>query len=351
MSDYTSMLRDVARDLNTQFKTELASAGVDPNLSDVGDVRIPTSSYMLNLLLEGGVPLGRVMEIFGDESVGKSTIMQHMMIGFQRAGGISILLDAETGWHRGRAVAMGHQSSRHMHLQADTVELGGDTLKSTISRLRMPGRLPPNLPIGFFWDTVSSSQTEGEKEDNRYKDGISDKARKIRELLRVVAPLLPRVNASLVFLSQTITDIKAKTTARQGPVKKAASGGDAIKFWSAKRLKMWVAGRLNYPVNNSGIISVVKNVKDKLDSPNREIYVPIMHRTGIHRGHELCNYLIDNSAHVNLNGSWVDVPGYLSKSFYRKDLDTVLVTNDGLIEYLEMCADETWAEQMGTNGK
>jgi hypothetical protein len=153
-----------------------------------------------------------------------------------------------------------------------------------------------------------------------------------------------------VFLSQTITDIKAKTTGRQGPVKKAASGGDAIKFWSAKRLKMWVSGRLQYPENNSGIIACVKNIKDKLDKPNNEIYLPIMYSTGVHRGYELVNYLLDNSNHVNISGTWIDIPGFLSKKFYRKDLDQVLADNDGLIDYLEMCADETWAEQTGSNG-
>jgi RecA/RadA recombinase len=341
----TKRLRDVAVDVNRDIKNEVAVAGQDRNLSDVGKVRVPTTSYMLNLLLGGGIPLGRVMEIYGDESVGKSTIGEHICVGFQRANGISILLDADTGWHRQRAYAMGHNSDRHMHLQADTVELGAETTIKTIEKLRMRGRFPENMPVVILWDAISASQTEGEKTGDLYKDGMADKPRKIRQLLRSVAPMLPRYNVSLIFISHTIMEIKKGSN--RPPRKISGAGGDAIKFWSGKRLHVRRVSRMDYPQENSGLIACVKNVKDKLDPPNREVYLPIMNKTGVDPNYELLNYLIDNSNWVNMDAGRVSIPNYPNDgqdlTFYMKQFPSILDKHSELTDYLTACVDDTWS--------
>lgn len=336
-------IEEAALAINKDLAYEVAIPGRKPNMSDSGEVRVPSTSFMLNLLTGGGVPLGRILEIYGDESVGKSTLAQHMMIGFQQSDGISVLLDAETGWHRGRAMAMGHDPDRHLHLQADTVELGAKALIKTIQRLTMPGKFPKKMPIGIFWDTISSSQTEGEREGNMYKDGIADKARKIRQMLRVVSPMLPVANAALVFISQTIVNIKGQS----GPRKMAASGGNALRFWASKRLKVWRGKTIHYPYDHSGILVTVQNKKDKMNIPGYEIDLPLMFDSGIHPGYELLLYLINNSTYVNMGGGGrVHIPDFPEPgeaiSFYQKKLPDMMDRYPLLIDYLAACAKSSW---------
>lgn len=342
-------LRYVASEINKDLEGDIAVAGPDPNLSDAGSVRIPTTSHMINLFLGGGVPIGRVVELFGDESVGKSTVMQHMMVGFQKAKGISVLLDAETGWDRHRANAMGHDNDRHLHLQADTVEGGEKAIVTTLERLRMPGRFPTTCPIGIFWDTISSSQTEGEKEGDIYKDGMMDKPRKVRSMLRKIAPMLPRLNSSLVFICQTT--VKMNKGSGAPPRKTSATGGDAIKFWSAKRLSMWRSGSFKYPHVGAGILSGIKNVKDKLNAPNVELTIPILSDVGIHPGYEVLIYVIDNSNIANVRGGKVIIEDYFDEGedlvFYMKELPKVMVDNPELLEYLRACATDIWDKTGG----
>lgn len=340
-------VREITEALNLEYSAEVAIHGVDANFSDLAAIRIPTTSFMLNLLLGGGVPSGRIMEIFGDPSKGKSTIVQHMMVGFQQYPGISILLDAESGWDRNRALRMGHISARHIHLQADTVELGFSVIHSTIRRMRMPGsKFPASMPIGIFWDTISASQTEGEKEADIYKDGMMDKARKIRRGLRTLSLLLPATNCSLVFVNQTIADpnggskfskVQSKTT----------PGGGAVKFWSSKRLSVWSGGKLDIPFPNCGIVSNVKNIKDKLNKPYLEVSLPVIYETGVHPVYEVVNFLADNSTVLNVRKGYVYLTDYPEtgnefKLGRLKSLGETIQELPEVFDYLKFRAEEVW---------
>jgi len=342
-----SHLQTVTKDLNKEFKSIVAVTGDDLCISDVTTI-VPTRSFGLNKVLGGGAPCGRVVEIFGDPSHGKSTIIEEMMIGFQRYPGISVLIDADTGWSRKRAEIMGHNSSRHIHLQADTVEYGFKVITSTIERLRMPGRFPKEVPIGIFWDTISASQTEGEKEGDKYKEGMMDKPKKIREALRKLAPELPRKNVCLVFACHTHAEVKAKK-GQQG--KKSSTGGEAIPFWACKRIKVWIAGRLQHPYKGAGILTAVEAVKDKLNAPWRRVEIPIIHETGINPGYELVYYLVDNSSWVNMHGAYLSIPDYpepgKNLGFFPKELHAKLERFPDLFDYLWSCAEQTWKEQHG----
>jgi recombination protein RecA len=344
---FESELGEACTSVNKDLKLPIALPGKAYCASDVRCF-VPTSSFLLNKLLSGGVPVGRVMEVFGDPSKGKSTLVEHMMIGFQRYPGISVLLDAETGWYRPRAEAMGHNSSRHIHLQADTVELGFKSIFRLIERLRQPGsKIPRNMPVGIFWDTISASQTEGEKSGDIYKDGMNDKPRKIRLSLRKIAPILAQNMCAMVFVSQTYQEMP-KPGQRAPAGKVSASGGEGIKFWSAKRIKVWHEGKLDVPVENAGINVVAQTVKDKLQAPFLKAHLPVMHKTGIDPGYELLNYLIDNSTYANMSGARVHIPDFPNAgedlSFYPKELHKKLEQHPDLLSHMEMYAELAWAE-------
>lgn len=344
--DFEADLKSLSAALNKQFEGQIAIAGSDQNLSDLCRTRIPTTSHMLNLILGGGIPMGRIIEVFGDPSHGKSTILQHMMCGVQRFPGISVLLDAEGTWERERAEAMGHDSKRHLHLQADTVEVGFATLIATIRRIRMPGsRFPSTMPVGFFYDTLSASQTDGEKDDDQYKDGMMDKARKIRRFMRSMSLLLAQTNCFLIIVNQQITTMP-KAGGHGGPGK-TTPGGNSVKFWASKRLSVWSGSKMDYPEDNTGIITNVRNVKDKIDPPHREITLPIRYLTGVDPFYEVLNFLIDNSTYVNKSAT-ITVPDYpepgeLFKLGYQKQ--AFEKSTPELLEYLKTCATEVWNEK------
>lgn len=348
-------IRVASEKINEKHKLRVSVPGDEFCWSDI-PFYVPTRSFLLNKILSdgsspGGTPLGRVIEIYGDPSVGKSTILEHMMVGFQEYPGISVLLDADTGWSRKRAIAMGHNENRHLHLQADTIELGVEVILSTITRLRMPGSgFPLSMPIGFFWDAITSSQTEGEKEGDKYKDGMGDKARKVRDGMRRIVPILAKEHCALIFACHTIVEFDRKYGGG-GAKKKSATHGDSIKFHASKRIKVWVSGQIDYPESQNGIITTAKVIKDKLQRPLREVNFPVMFRTGIHYAYELVNFLIDNSSYVNQEGSRIVIPDYPEDgdrlSFYRKDLEVKLARFPDLVDYLSVCADMAWTEKYG----
>jgi recombination protein RecA len=338
-------LKKVTDKINTYFKLPIAVTGSDLCWSDI-TCRVPINSFLLTKLLGGGFPVGRIVEISGSPSAGKSTIIEHIMVGFQKYPGISVLIDAETGWYRPRAERIGHDENRHIHLQVDTLEYMFETVMVTLENLRLPGLgIDPKMPIIFVVDPVSSLQTEGEKEGNKYKDGMRSEARIVRENLRKLCPMLPRNNAGMIFASHTFTEF-AKKGQSGPPRKKSSTFGEAIKFWSSKRFRVWSSGRLDYPEKRSGIITTVENKKDKISVPFTQIDLPINFKNGIHTGYELLNFLLDNSTYVNKSGHGVTIHDYLPDNkplfLYKKDLDDKLEEYPDLLLYLEECAEITW---------
>lgn len=359
--DLSSVIGSASKDVNRIFKGKsYVIPGEDTNLSDV-KLLVPTSSYLLNKLLSGGVPVGRVIEIYGEPSHGKSSIAQHIMVGFQRFPGLSILLDSEFTWDRSRAIKMGHDNSRHIYLQVDCLERGVEVIDSLITRLRMPGKgIPNDMPIVIVWDTISNSPPEAELDDvdssddgdetsGKYKHGMCDKPRQLRELERKWSMKLPQTMCSLVFVSQTYTG----PSKGRGPQQKT-SGGGAIKFWASKRLKVWRESVIDYPAPQSGFICSVQTVKDKLAPPYRTVQLPLLHITGIHPGYELVNFLLDyDKAKTFLYKEGRDIvlrdypEAGKELAFTIKDLPNTLEQFPEVIEYMQAAVDEVWSRVYG----
>ncbi len=339
--DVYSVIEDVAKDINKQMNLEVAIPGKQDVSSDVKNW-IPTSSHMLNLLmgLENlGAPTGRVIELFGDYSHGKSTILQLLMSGFQKAGGISNLLDSESSWNRERALMMGHDLERHLTIETDTVEQGFETIYKLNEKYA--SLFGDSVPIIYGWDTIAASPTSGEKEGDEFKDGMAFKARKIRSELRRLCQELPKANALLVVVNQTISTLNAK-----GP-KKTTPGGSGLKFWASQRLECWRVGvfkSFGDDQQPAGIISQVKAVKNKLHPPNRAVDLPLVYRTGICPYREVINYHLDNTSIVNIAGAYRKIVGFTDKdiSFYEKNTLGAFEEHPGLLEYLQEEVTSHW---------
>lgn len=331
------VLTDIAKDVNREFNLEVAVPGKS-SIRSVVKGWIPTDSTVMNLLFgrpetgDLGVALGRIIEIFGDFSHGKSTILQIIMNAFQAAGGLTNLLDSESGWDEHRAVKMGHNPERHLSIEVDTVEDGFNVINKLNEKYISTfgaNRDYNVVPILYGWDTIAASPTAGEKKGDEYESGMMFKARKIRQELRRLAIELPKNNATLVFINQTI----------EGPKKKTTPGGGGIKFWSSQRFEIRRVGSLHNfedKKKTAGIISNLKNVKNKLSPPFRNADIPLMFDKGFSPERELLNYHLDNTSIVNVAGARKKILGFGDEdlSFFDKDTQEIFDTNPGLIEYL-----------------
>lgn len=350
------VLMRVAEKVNKKHDFQIAVPGKEQVGSDVRE-RVLTDSVMLNLLFGGfdiegqfheGVPVGKIIEIFGDYSHGKSTILQIIMNAFQQVG-VSALIDSESAWDRVRALVMGHRVEKHLALEADTLELGFKVMHDTIEYFGEEFR--GAIPFMIGWDTIAAAPTEGEKKDDEYESGMMYKPRKIRQELRKLTLKFAASRCTGVFLNQTIQskDSKEKYTGI-----KSTGGGGGLKFHSSQRLQVtrvasfreWGASKKHSkPI---GIISAAKLVKNKLGAPMQEVDIPINYKQGVDPIREVVNYLLDFSEVYNIAGAYKKIVGFDDEtlSFYEKDLPEVFDKNEGLLEYLQDSARIEWISNL-----
>jgi recombination protein RecA len=362
----TKLLQDVADEVNKDFKGRFVLTGNETTHSEVRRW-IPTRSELLNLAMGGGVPTGKVLEVYGEPSDGKSTITEEFMCAFQRADGVSILLDAESAWHRERAMAIGHDPDRNIHLDAETVEDGFELIFSTVfkirdraerlrtqirtdkklkkedkARLRRQAEEIEAMPVIIVWDTISASPTRAELAGDMFADGIASKPRMVRRALTTLSRFLPNYNTTLVFVNQTYEDLKKGKGQFTSGAK--THGGKSIKFWSAIRLKVWNSGKYVLGEEQVGINSVIKTVKNKLVPPQKQVTVPILFDTGFDPLMESILYLHKHRSDVvYVNGSWYCIEGFGDPlKFYLKNVHDIADANPGLSDYLQDTVRETW---------
>lgn len=332
-------LEKIATRVNKKHDIEAAIPGEKKVSADV-DFWVPTASTILNLLMgddDFGVAAGRIFELFGDFSHGKSTIAQIIINAFQAAGGVSVLLDSESSWNRQRAIQMGHNAKRHLAVDIETCNMGFEVIHSTLGEFKRTfgGR----IPVVFVWDTIAASPTSDEKSGDEYASGMMSKARLIRMELRRLTPELKKAQASIVFVNQTIEGPKPN---RSGV--KTTSGGGGIKFWSSQRIQVTRVGRYadwGGKANKedrklAGIISSIQMVKNKMNPPFKSADMPINFRTGVDPYREVTNYLLDNTSVYNVSGAYKSIVGFGDKDIkaYERDIPGIIQGTPGLYEWL-----------------
>lgn len=329
-----SVIEKVAKQVNRIHDIEAAIPGEQEVSADV-KVWVKTASVLLNLLMgdeDYGCAAGRIYELFGDYSHGKSTIAQILMNAFQAVGGVSVLLDSESGWNRPRAIVMGHNPKRHLAVEIETCDMGFEVIISTIEEFK--STLGGKVPVLFAWDTIAASPTADEKAGDEFASGMGFKPRLIRQKLRTLCPELKKINASILFVNQTIESMKPN---RSGV--KTTPGGGGIKFWSSQRIQVYKAAiysEFGEKKKTAGIIAEAKMVKNKLHPPFRTADIPLNFRTGVDPYREVTNYLLDNTSCYNVAGAYRSIVGFQEKDIkcYEKDLPGKFKEYPGLYDWM-----------------
>jgi len=256
---------------------------------------VPSGSLGLDVALGiGGLPRGRVIEIYGPEASGKTTLTLQVIAQVQRAGGTAAFVDAEHALDPNYAEKLGVNISDLLVSQPDT---GEQALEITDMLVRS------NAVDVVVIDSVAALTPKAEIEGEMGEPHMGLHARLMSQALRKLTGNIKRSNTMVIFINQ----IRMKIGVLFGSPE-TTTGGNALKFYASVRLDIRRVGPIKNGEQTVGNLTRVKVVKNKLAPPFREAELEILYGTGFSREGELIDLA---SAHgiIDKSGAWYAYKG------------------------------------------
>ncbi len=281
---------------------------------------IPTGSLGLDLALGvGGLPRGRVVEIFGPESSGKTTLCLHVIAQAQKAGGAAAFIDAEHALDITYAKKLGVETDDLLVAQPDT---GEQALEITETLVRS-GALDV-IVVDSVAALVPRAEIEGEMGDSH----MGLQARLMSQALRKLTGAISKSNATIIFINQ----IRMKIGVMFGNPE-TTTGGNALKFYSSVRLDIRRIESIKDGQEVMGNRVRVKVVKNKTAPPFKQAEFDIMFSEGISKVGELVDLGVDRKI-VDKAGAWYS---YKEERLGqgREAVKTFLKTNPDIAQHIE----------------
>jgi recombination protein RecA len=242
----------------------------------------------------GGFPRGRVVEIFGPESSGKTTLTLHVIAEAQKAGGYAAFIDAEHALDPTYAASLGVQIDDLIVSQPDC----GEQALDIAAALATSGTIDL-IVIDSVAALVPRAEIEGEMGDNF----VGVHARLMSQAMRKLTAIVSRTNTCMVFINQ----IREKIGVMFGNPE-TTTGGRALKFFSSVRVEVRRAAAIKDGEKAIGNRTKVKIVKNKVAAPFREAEVDLLYGEGISREGDLIDLGVAHSI-VEKSGSWYSFAG------------------------------------------
>jgi len=281
MSVKDELASALADNLNKQFKdTKVAYFldGSDVTPTDIKDF-VSTGSTLLNLAISnkpnGGIAVGRITEINGLESSGKSLIGAHILAETQRKGGVAVYIDTETSVSREFLEAIGIDVGNMLYVHLETVEDIFEAIEKIVVKIRESER---DRLVTILVDSLAGASTHSELEGDFEKDGwATGKAIIISKAMRKITQMIGRQKIALVFTNQ----LRQKLGVMFGDPW-TTSGGKALPFHASTRIRLKNLGQIkDKKTNTIGMKMRAQVIKNRLGPPMRHADFNLYFESGI----------------------------------------------------------------------
>ena len=325
MSTRDELAGVLADTINKQFKDMKVAYfldGTDSTPTDIKDF-VSTGSTMLDLAISnkpnGGIAVGRITELNGLESSGKSLLGAHMLAETQKKGGVAVYIDTETAVSTEFLSAIGVDVESMLYLHLETVEDIFHAIEEIVAKVRESDK---DRLVTILVDSLAAASTNVEMEADFDKDGwATSKAIIISKAMRKITQMIGRQQIALVFTNQ----LRQKLGVMFGDPW-TTSGGKALPFHSSTRIRLKNTGQIKDKKNNTiGMKMRAQVIKNRLGPPMRHADFELYFETGIDDDGSWLKVMKDHKL-VKQGGSWYTMNDHQGKEvkFQSKDWSELL---------------------------
>jgi recombination protein RecA len=255
---------------------------------------IPTGSISLDLALGGGIPRGRIIEIYGPESSGKTTVCLHAVAEVQKSGGTAAYIDAEHALDPAYAKRLGVDTDKLLISQPDSGEQALEILETLVRS---------NAVDIVVIDSVAALVPQAEIEGDMGDAHMGLQARLMSQALRKLTGVINRSKTTVIFVNQ----LRMKIGVMFGNPE-TTTGGNALKFYASVRMDIRRQAQIKQGDEVIGNHVRVKVVKNKVAPPFREAEFDIMYNQGISREGDVIDLAVTQGV-VDKAGAWYEYKG------------------------------------------